>query len=87
MKVKQLFNALTGRFDFVTDPLIEIGGTNPINPSEGQLFINSGSNDMLIYYGGQWQTLHTLTGATLYFILNEDGTLLLKEDGGKLALE
>ena len=84
-------NALTGLFDLVNATTVQyyqgVLASPPSGPIEGWTYINSGDNGYYIYYGGAWQLIATLTPAALNFLLLEDGTTLLKEDGFKLALE
>lgn len=83
---------------FVFDPLqgesfhehpVRRVSANPASAKEGSLIINTTDGGMKIFYGGVWQTLHTLTSAALTFFLQEDGTsFFLLEDGvSKLAKE
>jgi hypothetical protein len=59
----------------------------PSGPQEGWTYINSGDNGYYIYYGGSWQSLHTLTPEAVEYLLMEDGGSLLQENGDKLALD
>ncbi len=62
--------------------------SDPASAKEGSLIINTADNGMKVYYGGTWQTLHTLTPAAALFLLLEDGFDFLQEDGSsKLQLE
>ena len=81
-------NSITGLLDLVNTQYFKgILASAPSSPSEGWTYINSGTNGYYIYYGGTWQLLATLTPLALNFLLLEDATTLLKEDGFKLALE
>lgn len=73
--------------DMMHEHPIKTGASDPASAKEGSLFINTTTDDMKVYYGGAWQTLHTLTPATPSFLLLEDGFFLLLEDGSKLILE
>lgn len=62
--------------------IIPSGPTDPATAEEGQLFINTTDDGYKVYYGGAWQTLHTLTPATASYWLQEDGSSFwLQEDG------
>jgi len=62
--------------------------SDPASAKEGSLIINTSTNIMKVYYGGAWQTLHSLGADTPYFFLLEDGFNFLQEDGtSKLQLE
>lgn len=78
------FNPFSKRLDFYG--AIPTGASDPASASDGDLFINTTDDGMKVYYGGVWQTLHTLTAATPSFLLLEDGFSLLLEDGFKLQL-
>ena len=76
------------KFSGVTsDDFLGIFASAPSLPEEGQRYINSGDNGLYIYYGGAWQLLHTLTPATLSYLLLEDDSILLLETGDKLAVQ
>lgn len=63
-------------------------GSAPSNPQEGWTYINSGNSGYYIYYGGIWQLLHTLSAASLSFLLQEIGDFILQEDSvSKIAQE
>lgn len=87
MKKKFLFNPLTGKLDLIGLTFHGVSASAPSAPSEGDTYINSSTHGYYIYYGGTWQLLHTLTGASYNYLLLEDGFILLKEDGDKIALE
>lgn len=56
--------------------------SDPGSASEGDLIINTTTNEMKVYYGGTWQVLHTLTPGTSSYYLMEDGVShYLLEDG------
>ena len=42
---------------------VPISAAAPASPVEGQEYINSVDNKLYIYYGSQWQELHSLTPA------------------------
>lgn len=69
--------------------VIQTGAVDPTTPEEGQLFINTTDNGYKVYYGGSWQTLHTLTTASPSYLLQEDGSsFVLQEDGvSKVVLQ
>lgn len=69
--------------------VIPTGASDPATAEEGQLFINTTDNGYKVYYGGTWQTLHTLTSATLLYWLQEDGTSgwLLEDGSSRFALQ
>ena len=89
------FNALTGNLDLVNatqdlssymQVFVQVG--TPSSPIDGKtIWINTVTSEMRLWYGGAWQLLHTLTPATLSYLLLEDGSSILLEDGFKLALE
>lgn len=59
----------------------------PSDPSVGDRYIDSGDDTMYVYYGGTWQSIHTLTPATAAPIIGGApyGLLLAltyPEDGG-----
>lgn len=72
-----------------TQIVIQTGAVDPTTPEEGQLFINTTDNGYKVYYGGSWQTLHTLTTASPSYLLQEDGSsFVLQEDGvSKVVLQ
>lgn len=73
--------------DMLHEHPIRLVSSDPASAKEGSLIINTTDDGMKVYYGGSWQTLHTLTPATPSFLLLEDGFFLLLEDGSKLILE
>lgn len=80
------FNPFHKRLDFYG--AIPTGTSDPSGASEGDLFINTTDDGMKVYYGGTWQTLHTLTAAIPSFLLLEDTFSFLLEDGtSKFRLE
>jgi hypothetical protein len=40
---------------------VPIYASAPVGAVEGQEYINSGDNNLYVYYGGIWQVLHALT--------------------------
>jgi energy-converting hydrogenase Eha subunit G len=52
-------NPFTKKLDFYG--VVPTGSSDPSSASPGDLFINTSDNGMKVYYGGNWQTLHTLT--------------------------
>lgn len=52
-------NPFTKKLDFYG--AVPTGSSDPASASEGDLFINTADNGYKVYYGGTWQTLHTLT--------------------------
>lgn len=82
------FNPISGNFDYFEKNYFRgVSASEPSSPEEGWTYINSSDNGYYIYYGETWQLLHTLTPATLSFLLLETGDILLKEDGDKVALQ
>jgi len=67
------------------NPLIVPQG--PSNPTgiSGQLFINTSSNILEIFYAGTWQTIMSLV-TTVSELLLQDSTALLLQDGTPLEL-
>ena len=65
---------------------IRLVSSDPASAKEGSFIINTTDDGYKVYYGGTWQTLHTLTPATASFLLLEDGFSILLEDGFKLQL-
>lgn len=62
--------------------------SDPASGTTGQLILNTTDHTIKTYYGGTWQTLHTLTAASATFLLLEDGFSFLQEDGSsKIQLE
>lgn len=56
-------------FDYIKGDLfhehpIKQVSSDPASAKEGSLIINTSDNGMKVYYGGTWQTLHTLTPAS-----------------------
>ena len=85
--MKYVFNPFTGNLDVFNDLYQGVLASEPSNPKDGWMYINSVNNTLYVYYGYNWQVLHVLDQGTLsYFLLESDDTLLL-ESGGKLALE
>jgi len=35
--------------------------SDPANPYDGQVYLNTSTNQIKVYYASQWQVLHTLT--------------------------
>jgi hypothetical protein len=85
------YNPVSGLLDLVNAVTVQyfkgILASAPSSPVEGWYYINSGDNKLYLYYGGTWQELHTLTPATLNYLLLESSDFFLLEDGFKLALE
>lgn len=83
------YNPLIGdSFCYFENAFQGVSASAPSSPQEGWTYINSGDNGYYIYYGGGWQLLHTLTPASLSFLLQEIGDFLLQEDGSsKIAQE
>lgn len=79
-------NPFTKKLDFYG--ATPTGASDPASASEGDLFINTSDHGYKVYYGGTWQTLHTLTAAALSYFLQEDGTskFVLEDGTGFLAL-
>ena len=50
-------NPFTKKLDFYG--VVPTGSSDPSSASPGDLFINTSDNGMKVYYGGNWQTLHT----------------------------
>ena len=71
----------------LSDVIVGNGVTEPASPSAGQMFINSVTNTLKIYWGGAWQTLHTFGEVVYNYLLQENGDFLLQENGDKIALE
>ena len=82
----KVFNPFTQKLDYITSGII-VSAVAPLNPTSGQMYVNSGDDKVYIYYSGTWQALHTLTPAVLTYLLMETGDTLLLETGDKLALE
>lgn len=62
--------------------------SDPASATEGSIILNTTDDTIKIYYAGSWQTLHTLTAAAATFLLLEDGSFFLQEDGSsKIQLE
>lgn len=81
-------NPFTGKIDFTGSAYFRgVSASEPTSPVEGWTYINSGDDGYYIYYGGTWQLLHTLTGASDSFLLLEDGFIVLLETGDKLVLQ
>ena len=52
-------NPFSKKLDFYS--AVEQVASTPTSGFEGQLITDTSTNEMKIYYGGTWQTLHTLT--------------------------
>lgn len=79
-------NPFSKKLDFYG--AVPTGASDPASAFEGELFINTADDGFKVYYGGSWQTLHTLTPGVASFLLLEDGFSFLQEDGtSKLQLE
>lgn len=61
--------------------------SDPASGEDGQLILNTTDDTIKVYYGGSWQTLHTLTPAVDYYLLQETGDFLLLESGDKFIQE
>lgn len=86
--MQNTLNVFTKKLDYYQAGFLGIYALAPANPVDGNMYINSGDNGLYIYYGSSWQLLHTLTPPTLSFLLLEDNSYLLLEDGvSKLVLE
>lgn len=87
------FNPFSSNFDYYQVGFLGVKSTAPATAKEGNTYVNSVDNGYYIYYGGTWQSLHTLTPAELYELLQETGgtdSILLESDSGGtdfLALE
>jgi hypothetical protein len=79
-------NPTTGKFDFDSGNFLGLLGSEPLSTIEGKTYINLVDNGYYIYYGGTWQLLHTLTAAAATYLLLEDSSFILLEDGSKLIL-
>lgn len=58
----------------------------PSSPIAGQMYINSTTGYMNVYYNGNWIQLHSLGVPTESYFLLENGDYLLLENGDKLIL-
>lgn len=67
-------NPFTKKLDFYG--AVPTGASNPASASEGDLFINTTDDGYKVYYGGTWQTLHTLTPGSATGI----GTWIIETD-------
>lgn len=67
---------------------IKTAAADPVSGIDGQIFINSSTNVIKVWYNNAWNTIDiTITPAALSFFLLETGDILLLESGDKLALE
>lgn len=83
---KVLFDSLLEDLVYHSHP-VDSFASDPATAPEGTMIINTVSGTLKIYYGGTWQTLHSLTPPTDYFLLMETGDYLLLETGDKIILE
>lgn len=65
---------------------IKLVSVDPSIGKDGDIIINIDSDQMKIYYGGTWQTLHNLVPPADYFLKLESGDFFLLENGDKLIL-
>jgi acyl-CoA synthetase (AMP-forming)/AMP-acid ligase II len=77
------FDVLMGDIRERDMAIVQTGASEPSTPSEGELFINTGSNVMKVYYNGIWETLHTFASS---FLLMETGFDILLESSDKIIL-
>lgn len=67
---------------------IDVYVADPVSGYDGQIIVNSTTNQIKIWYGSGWNVLGiTITPAALSFLLLETEDTLLLETGDKLALE
>jgi len=74
------FNPFTQKLDYITSSTILVSTTAPLNSVDGQLYINSVTDTMYVYYAGTWQELHTLVNP----LQGPDGEGLLGPGGENL---
>lgn len=67
-----------------TGMIVPEGVTEPLNPVEGQMFINTVTNSLEVYYAGSWQVIFVFAG--LSYLLLQDSTPLLLQDGTGMLL-
>lgn len=79
-----VFNPLSGNFDIVDRTLIS--ASDPASGYEGQFLINTTTNELKVYYAGNWQLVATLTPPGNLLLL-ENGDGLLMENGDNFELE
>lgn len=81
-------NDINSRLSYVeahySNGLINISNPDPVGV-EGKLTINSSTNEMKVYYSGQWIVLHTLNVINSLMLM-ETGDFLLLETGDKIIL-
>jgi len=81
------FNPLTNNLDLVNTQNIPTYSTAPSNPLNGQMYIDSTTDSLMMYYDGNWNTLHNLVPGVDYYLLLETGNNILLETGDKIILE
>jgi hypothetical protein len=80
-------NFSTGELDYYDSSFKGVLATAPSDPAEGWTYINSVDNGYYLYYGLDWQLLHTLVPAAMVGVTNEDGTQVTNEDGTDVQRE
>lgn len=68
------------------DFVVPHGSSEPASATNGQLFINSSTNELEVFWCGVWQAIITLVCAG-NFLLQENGSYILQENGDKIKLE
>jgi len=85
MGKRLVVNPSTGKLDFINE--IPLLSTAPTSSQQGWMYINSVNDTLYVYYGNTWQALHILTPEVFKYLLQEDDSYILCEDGTKLAME
>lgn len=86
MKRRKTYNPYTGRSDFLSFASCYTGTVAPSDPEQGDMFLNTDTCELQVYFYGSWQTIKILQGL-LSFILLESGDILLFENLDRSLLE
>lgn len=80
LTAKNLVGDGAGITNLTLNSSVDLYGSDPGTPFEGQLIINTSTHIMKVYYEGEWRELHTFV-VTEYFLLQETGDKILQETG------
>ena len=79
------FNPLTGELDVVNPRTWPVYASDPSDPTDGLVYINSTTFEVKVWYYRSWNVLHTLEQKN--WLLQETGDALLLENGDNIILE
>ena len=64
---------------------IKVSNTEPSTAVNGDMYINSFTNTLNLYYSEEWRILHTFTVGP-YFLLQENGDFIFQENNDKIII-